>query len=79
MIIKILGTGCPNCLRLEGLTNEVVKEMGVEADFEKVQDIPGILSYGIMSTPGLVINEKVKSFGKIPSKSEIKNYIEEEL
>ena len=79
MVIKILGSGCPNCKRLEQLTQEVAKEMGVNATFEKVQDIQKIMSYGIMSTPALVIDEKVKIYGKVPSKDVIKKYIEEEL
>ena len=79
MIIKILGSGCPNCKKLEQLTQEVVKEMGVNATFEKVQDIQKIMSYGIMSTPALVIDEKVKIYGRLPKKEVIKKYIEEEL
>jgi small redox-active disulfide protein 2 len=79
MVIKILGSGCPNCKRLEQLTQEVAKEMGVNATFEKVQDIQKIMSYGIMSTPALVIDEKVKIYGKVPSRDVIKKYIEEEL
>lgn len=79
MVIKILGSGCPNCKRLEQLTQEVVKEMGVNATFEKVQDIQKIMSYGIMSTPALVIDEKVKVYGKVPNKDVIKKYIEEEM
>jgi small redox-active disulfide protein 2 len=79
MVIKILGSGCPNCKRLEQLTQEVAKEMGVNATFEKVQDIQKIMSYGIMSTPALVIDEKVKIYGKVPNRDVIKKYIEEEL
>lgn len=79
MVIKILGSGCPNCKRLEQLAQEVAKEMGVNAAFEKVQDIQKIMSYGIMSTPALVIDEKVKVYGKVPNKETIKKYIEEEM
>lgn len=79
MVIKILGSGCPNCKRLEQLTQEVAKEMGVNATFEKVQDIQKIMSYGIMSTPALVIDEKVKVYGRVPNKNVIKKYIEEEM
>ena len=79
MIIKILGSGCPNCKRLEQLAQEVAKEMGVNATFEKVQDIQKIMSYGVMSTPALVIDEKVKVYGRIPNKDVIKKYIEEEM
>ena len=79
MVIKILGSGCPNCKKLEQLAQEVVKEMGVEAAFEKVQDVQKIMSYGVMSTPALVIDEKVKVYGRIPNKEAIKKYIEEEI
>jgi small redox-active disulfide protein 2 len=79
MVIKILGSGCPNCKRLEQVAQEVAKEMGVNATFEKVQDMQKIMSYGIMSTPALVIDEKVKVYGKVPNKDVIKKYIEEEM
>ena len=79
MVIKILGSGCPNCQRLEQLAKEAAKEMGVNAVFEKVQDYQKIMSYGIMSTPALVIDEKVKAFGRVPNKETIKKYIDEEL
>lgn len=79
MVIKILGTGCPNCKKLEQLVNEVVGEMKADVSVEKVQDIQKIMVYGVMSTPALVINEKVKVFGKIPTKNAIKMYIEEEM
>jgi len=79
MVIKILGSGCANCKRLEQLAQEAAKEMGVNAAFEKVQDIQKIMSYGVMSTPALVIDEKVKVFGRVPSKDAIKKYIEEEM
>ncbi|MCR4435799.1 MAG: thioredoxin family protein [Clostridiales bacterium] len=79
MVIKILGSGCPNCKRLEQLAQEAAKEIGVNAAFEKVQDIQKIMSYGVMSTPALVIDEKVKVYGRVPSKDVIKKYIEEEI
>lgn len=78
MVIKILGSGCPNCRKLEQLAREASDEMGVNADFEKVQDIQRIMSYGVMSTPALVIDEKVKVYGRIPNKETIKKYIDEE-
>jgi len=71
MEIKILGTGCPNCQRLERIAREAVTEMGVEATFVKVTDMRKIMTYDILGTPGLVINEKVASSGRIPTKSEI--------
>jgi small redox-active disulfide protein 2 len=71
MEIKILGTGCPKCKRLETLAREAAEEAGVEATFTKVDDMDGILAYDIMSTPGLVIDEEVKSSGRLPRKAEI--------
>jgi len=78
MNIKILGSGCSNCKKLQQVAMEAVKDLGVEADFEKVEDIQKIMGYGVMRTPAIVINEKVKSFGRIPGKDEIKKYIEDE-
>jgi small redox-active disulfide protein 2 len=79
MIIKILGMGCPNCKTLYKLTEEGAQELNIEATFEKVEDIKKIMAYGVMRTPALVINEKVKVFGRIPNKDEIKKYIAEEI
>lgn len=76
MIIKILGTGCPKCKTLEKLTNEVVTENNIEAEISKVEDIIEIMKYGVLSTPGLVIDEKVAISGRLPSKDEIKKQIE---
>ena len=78
MNIKILGTGCANCKKLQALAEEAVKEIGADASIEKVEDIQKIMGYGVMRTPAIVINEKVKAFGRIPSKDEIKNYIKDE-
>jgi small redox-active disulfide protein 2 len=71
MEIKILGSGCAKCQRLEELTLEAVNEAGVEADVVHVTDMQAILAYSIVSTPGLVINEEVKSSGRLPRKGEI--------
>jgi small redox-active disulfide protein 2 len=79
MIIKILGSGCANCKKLQATAEEAVKELGIEASVEKVQEIQKIMSYGVMRTPALVINEKVKSSGRIPSKEEIKEFIQAEV
>lgn len=76
MIIKILGTGCPKCKTLERLTTEVVQENNFDAQIQKVEDIVQIMGYGILATPGLVVNEKVLVSGRIPSKEEIKKLIE---
>lgn len=77
--IKILGPGCPRCQEVEKRTREVVEEMKIDANIEKVTDLKKIMEYKIMSTPGLVINGKVKIAGKIPAKSQIKTFIEEEI
>ena len=69
--IKILGSGCPNCKRLEQETRKAAENLAIEAEFIKVTDYGEITSYNILSTPGLVINEKVVSSGKIPSQSEL--------
>ncbi len=69
--IKILGTGCPNCNKLEEEIKKAVTNLGVEADFEKVTDYQRIMEFDILSTPGLVINDQVVSSGKIPSQPEL--------
>ena len=75
MEVKILGTGCPNCKRLEKVTRETLTEMGVEATVSKVTDMMDILSYKIPATPGLVIDGTVVSYGRIPSKAELTSMI----
>lgn len=71
MEIRILGTGCPNCQRLERVAREAAQEAGVQAEFVKVTDIREIMTYPILGTPGLIINGQVKSSGRIPRKEEI--------
>lgn len=71
MIIKILGAGCAGCTRLENSTKEALKQLELQADVIKVTDIQAILSYGIMSSPALVIDEKVVMYGRNPSVDEI--------
>ena len=70
MDVKILGTGCPNCKRLEKVAREALAEMGVEATVTKVTDMMDILSYNIPATPGLVVDGKVVSYGRVPTKAE---------
>ncbi len=72
MIIKILGTGCPKCKKLEETARQAVAELGVEAGIEKVTDLNDIMDYGVMMTPALVIDEKVVSSGKLLTVAEIK-------
>jgi small redox-active disulfide protein 2 len=75
--IKILGTGCPKCKRLEQLAREAVAEAGVDAVITKVQDINAIMSYPIAATPALVIDEQVKCAGQLPRKEEIVAWLKE--
>lgn len=75
LTIKILGSGCANCKRLEQIARKVVEEVNVEANVVKVTEYPDIMAYGITSTPGLVINEKVVSYGRIPSPAEVTTWI----
>jgi small redox-active disulfide protein 2 len=79
MEIRILGTGCPRCNELEKRTINALAELNVGADVQKVKDIKEISKYGVFATPGLVINNKVKSSGRLPSSDEIKTWINDEL
>ena len=73
--IKILGSGCPNCKRLEQEAKKAVIYLAIEAEIEKVTDYKKIMEYDILSTPGLVINEKVVSSGRIPAQSELVTFL----
>lgn len=75
MNIKILGPGCPKCKTLEKLTREVVEDNGFDATISKVSDITEIMRYGVMTTPALVVNEKVEIKGRVPSYDEIKELL----
>jgi small redox-active disulfide protein 2 len=75
MEIKILGIGCPKCKRLEELAREVASELGVEATFTKVKNMKDIIAYDVSSTPALVIDEEIKSSGRIPRKEEIAEWV----
>jgi small redox-active disulfide protein 2 len=75
MKIEILGTGCAKCHKLDELVRAIVKEMGIQAEISNVQDIKKIMTYGVMTTPALVIDGEVKVAGKIPSLAEIKQLI----
>ncbi len=73
--IKVLGSGCANCKRVEAMARKVVDKLGIEAEIEKVTEIDEIMKWPILSTPGLVINDKLVSAGRIPSESEITEWL----
>lgn len=73
--VKVLGPGCANCKRLDQMTRQAADDMQQDVSIEKVTDYGAIMAYGIMSTPGLVINEQVVSYGRIPSKAEINTWL----
>ena len=75
MLIKILGSGCAKCNRLEQLTRKAVGELGIDASFEHVKEMDKIMAYPIMTTPALVIDEVVRASGRIPSKDEIAGWL----
>ncbi|OGO27866.1 MAG: glutaredoxin [Chloroflexi bacterium RBG_16_54_11] len=75
LTIKILGSGCPNCRKVEAIARQAVGMMGMQATFVKVTDYRDIMDYNILSTPGLVINEKVVCAGRIPSEAEVTTWM----
>ena len=79
MEIKVLGPGCQRCHELDKRTREVVKELGIDANVEYVQDINKVIEYSILFTPGLVINDKLVSSGKVLNKKEIEKLISSAL
>ncbi len=79
MEIKILGTGCAKCKQLEKTVREAVDEMGLDAEVEKVTEFSDIMAYGIMSTPGLVVNGEVRLAGRLPKLAEVKSILERSL
>jgi small redox-active disulfide protein 2 len=76
MQVKVLGTGCPKCKFLEERVTKVATENNIKIDLQKVTDINDIMSYGIMMTPGLVVEGDVKSAGKIPSDEQILSWLQ---
>jgi len=76
--IRILGTGCPKCNELERLCFNVAAQHNIDADIQKITDITQIMLYGVMQTPALVINGKVKIAGKLPTPSTLLHWIQEE-
>ncbi len=75
LTIKVLGPGCENCKKLAYLAERAAAHLGIEAHLEKVTEYPEIMRYNILSTPGLVINEKLVSSGRIPSEAEITTFL----
>jgi len=79
LTIKILGSGCANCKRVEQIARKVVADMALEAEIIKVTEYPEIMKYNLLSTPGLVINEKVVSSGRIPTPAEVTTWLADAL
>jgi small redox-active disulfide protein 2 len=75
LTIKILGSGCPNCKKVEAIARQSAETMGMQAEFVKVTDFNQIMEYNIMSTPGLVINEKLVCAGRIPTQAEVTTWL----
>jgi small redox-active disulfide protein 2 len=75
LTIKVLGSGCANCKRVEQIARKVVEEMSLDAEIVKVTDYADIMAYNILSTPGLVVNEKVVSSGRIPTPAEVTTWL----
>jgi small redox-active disulfide protein 2 len=75
MIVKVLGSGCANCTNLEKATRAALTDLGVQATIEKVTDYPEILGYGVMSTPALVVDEKVVLAGRVPTAAQLRELL----
>ena len=71
MIVKVLGSGCANCHKLEDLVRKAVEENDIDAEIVEVTDMPQIMAYGVMSTPALVIDEELKLAGRVPSYDDV--------
>jgi len=76
MKIQILGTGCPKCKQLTTNAEQAVRELGINAEIEKVEDIKEIIKFGVMTTPALAVNGQVKASGKVLSPEEIKKLLQ---
>lgn len=76
LTVKILGSGCANCKKLETVAREAATEAGIEAEFVKITDMKAIMAYDLLSTPGLVINEKLVASGRIPSKADVQGWLQ---
>ena len=75
LTVKILGSGCANCKKLEAVAREAASQAGIEADFVKVTDMQAIMAYDLLSTPGLVLNDKLVSSGRIPTQAEVRQWL----
>ncbi|MFA5077140.1 MAG: thioredoxin family protein [Candidatus Micrarchaeia archaeon] len=75
MKIKVLGSGCANCKKLEANVKKACEQLGISADVEKVQDYGKIAAYGVMSTPALVVDDEVRVYGRVPEVEEIKRIL----
>lgn len=75
--IKVLGTGCAKCKTTVTLINQVAEQLGVTIKLEKIEDLPQIMAYGVMSTPAVVVNEQVVHKGSIPTREQIESWIRE--
>ncbi len=73
--VKILGPGCANCKKLEAVAREAAASAGLQAEFVKVTDMKAIMAFDLLATPGLVINEKLVSSGRIPTQAEIRQWM----
>jgi len=79
LTIKVLGSGCPNCKKVEAIAKQAAAGLGIEATFIKVSDYNDIMAYNILSTPGLVIDEKVVCSGRIPTPAEVTTWLADAL
>jgi small redox-active disulfide protein 2 len=75
VIIKVLGSGCANCANLEKSARQAIADLGIDATIEKVTDYPTIIGYGVMSTPGLVVDEKLVLSGRVPKPAELRELL----
>ncbi len=75
MLIKILGPGCANCANLERAARQAAADLGIDAQFEKVTDYPAIVGYGVMSTPGLVVDEQLVLSGRVPTAAQLRELL----
>lgn len=79
LVIKVLGSGCANCKRVEQIVRKVITDMAIEAEVVKVTDYNDIMAYNVLSTPGLVVNEKLVSSGRIPTPAEVTTWLADAL